>query len=251
MVSSRTTAIDDRNVRVWRGGSGRPVVLLQGGCADAEFHWKPVWNALAESCEVIAPDWPGFGQSEPLPTNTWLAMTDWIAAFLEGVDRPVLIGNSFGGTLARLLAVRFPHLLRGVAIVDGGQVIQPSAVTKLVLRTPLLLRWMASRSYNAKQLANLFARPSELSNDDLLQLKHSTLTIFSILREAVGSPVPEGPIQVPGLVIWGGEDRHSPPEAGETLARDLGLPFRVVPRAGHLPMRENPNGFVQALADFL
>jgi hypothetical protein len=44
-----------RRVRLWRGGSGPPLLLLQGGMADAALHWRPVWEGLAERFEVEIP----------------------------------------------------------------------------------------------------------------------------------------------------------------------------------------------------
>jgi len=54
-ISAELIRIAARSVRVWRGGNGLALLLLHGGVGDAELHWRPVWNRLADSFSVAAP----------------------------------------------------------------------------------------------------------------------------------------------------------------------------------------------------
>ena len=51
-MRSETIEVQGGQVRFWRGGRGAPLILLQGGMADAALHWSPIWDALAEQFDV-------------------------------------------------------------------------------------------------------------------------------------------------------------------------------------------------------
>ena len=86
-------------------GAGPPLVFLHGltGLLDEE----PLLDALAENFSVYAPVWPGFGAEEGE-----LAIEDMLDFTLHGldvldaleVDRPILVGHSFGGMVAAEMA---------------------------------------------------------------------------------------------------------------------------------------------------
>jgi pimeloyl-ACP methyl ester carboxylesterase len=40
------------------------VLLLHSAFSDAAFSWSPIWEELAATHRVIAPDMPGFGASQ-------------------------------------------------------------------------------------------------------------------------------------------------------------------------------------------
>jgi len=49
-------------------GVGAPVLLMHGN-PDSNHSWKPVIDELGERVRIIAPNFPGFGGSEPLPDD--------------------------------------------------------------------------------------------------------------------------------------------------------------------------------------
>ena len=62
----------------------------------------------------------------------------------------------------------------------------------------------------------------------------------------------EARVRVPTLIVWGREDRLLPVSDGERLrARIPGSRLVVLPDAGHLPQREQPEAFSRAVAQFL
>jgi pimeloyl-ACP methyl ester carboxylesterase len=59
-------------------------------------------------------------------------------------------------------------------------------------------------------------------------------------------------IRAPTLIVWGREDKLIPVREGERLAAALpGSRLLVLPDAGHLPQREQPEAFGRAVAEFL
>lgn len=93
-----------------RGGRGTPALLLHGTGASAHS-WGDFLPLLAEHHDVLAPDLPGHGFSEPLggakepPTLPGMARA--LAALLEELDFAprVIIGHSAGAALALQLAL--------------------------------------------------------------------------------------------------------------------------------------------------
>lgn len=107
---------------VWRRwGEGRPVVLLHGGAGNW-MHWIRNIEALAQTRTVWAPDLPGFGDSD-LPSDHLDA--DTLAPYVlqgalellrgEGFD---LVGFSFGGLVAAVIAAEAPATLERLVLVS-------------------------------------------------------------------------------------------------------------------------------------
>jgi pimeloyl-ACP methyl ester carboxylesterase len=91
-------------------GAGRPLILLHGGLASGEM-FGPVLSALAERRQVVLPDLQGHGRTADIdrPLDPRL-MADDIAALIDhlGLDRPDVVGYSFGGWVALHTAAKHP-----------------------------------------------------------------------------------------------------------------------------------------------
>jgi pimeloyl-ACP methyl ester carboxylesterase len=97
-----TVAVDGKLLAFHRAGSGPPLLLLHGARSDGR-EWRLQLEALSDEFTVIAWDAPGCGGSFDPPDEFPLAAyADAVAALCValGVDRPHLLGLSFGGGLA-------------------------------------------------------------------------------------------------------------------------------------------------------
>jgi pimeloyl-ACP methyl ester carboxylesterase len=102
---------------------GAPVVLALHGITANGLSWARVAHHLAGRVTLVAPDLRGRGRSGRLPGPYGIAAhADDMAAVVEtlGVQRVVLTGHSMGAFTAALTAVRHPHLLTDLLLVDGG-----------------------------------------------------------------------------------------------------------------------------------
>lgn len=121
-------------VRRWRGsapgarssgGAGVPFLLVHGLASNARM-WDGVAELLAAAGHPVdAVDLRGHGASDAPATgyDHATAVTDLVAvADARGSDRPVVVGQSWGGNVVVELAARHPALVRGVAAVDGGTI---------------------------------------------------------------------------------------------------------------------------------
>src|SRR5262245_64699495 len=110
VVSEEFLEMPGGRVHVLRGGVGEPLLFLHA--AGGAGRWLEFHELLAQRFEVIAPDAPGFGGSDEFPDVE--SMDDLVYHYLDvldqlGLDRPDVVGGSFGGWLAAELAVHSPH----------------------------------------------------------------------------------------------------------------------------------------------
>ena len=113
--------------RDW-GGSGPPVVLLHGLASTCHI-WDLVAPILAEEFAVVAVDQRGHGESDkPDYGYDFATVGQDLLGVIEALnlDKPVIVGHSWGADVALEFAVAHPALPRGICFVDGGM-IEPSA----------------------------------------------------------------------------------------------------------------------------
>ena len=107
--------------RDW-GGSGPPIVLLHGLSSNARI-WDFVAQDLSSDWRVLALDQRSHGGSEgPEDGYGWPEVTSDLAAYLDGVglERPLIVGHSWGANVAASFAATFPERPAAIALVDGG-----------------------------------------------------------------------------------------------------------------------------------
>lgn len=110
-------------VEAGRSG-GPPVVLLHGNAVMAEdFVASGVLGLAAEQRRVVAFDRPGYGYSERPRDRLWTAEAQ-AAVFAEafgrlGIERPIVVGHSWGTLVAIALALNHPEAVGGLVLVSG------------------------------------------------------------------------------------------------------------------------------------
>jgi pimeloyl-ACP methyl ester carboxylesterase len=120
----RFVEVDGVRLHYVERGAGTPVVLLHGnGSMTRDFEISQVVELAAARYRVIAFDRPGYGFSERPRGRAWTpsAQARLLAkAFrvLE-IERPVVVGHSWGALVAMALAVEHPTAIRGVVLLGG------------------------------------------------------------------------------------------------------------------------------------
>ena len=112
--------IDGRHVFAVCAGSGEPVLLLHGFPQSASC-WRHQIPALAESHHVVAPDWPGFGRSDPPSTApTYDNEVERIERFVQrlGWQRFNLFAHDYGGFIGLGYAIRHPERVQRLALLN-------------------------------------------------------------------------------------------------------------------------------------
>jgi esterase len=105
-------------------GSGTPIALIHGTSSDADI-WGPAKAELARQGRVIAYDRRGCTRSErpePYAATSVSEQADDAAALLAALDAipAVVVGRSYGGTIALDLATRYPDRVRALVLLEPG-----------------------------------------------------------------------------------------------------------------------------------
>ncbi|APX85802.1 alpha/beta hydrolase [Methylorubrum extorquens] len=132
--------VDGLPVHVIVRGRGRPVVLVHGNGTMAEdFAICGLIDRLAARYRVIAIDRPGFGYTGRPRHRIWTAQAQAVLLHrvLEqlGVERPLIVGHSWGTIVALALAADGRRPLRGLVLLSGSYF--PGHRTDAALIAPL------------------------------------------------------------------------------------------------------------------
>jgi pimeloyl-ACP methyl ester carboxylesterase len=105
-------------------GSGEPLVLLHGnGSMIQDFESSGLVDVAAKNFRVIIFDRPGFGHSDRPRNVIWTpdAQAQLIKRALErlGVSQAIVLGHSWGASVAVALALKFPDMVRGLVLASG------------------------------------------------------------------------------------------------------------------------------------
>ena len=117
-------SVEGKRVHAHVQGVGPDVVLIHGAGGNARDFTFDLVGRLASDFRVIAFDRPGFGYSDDLgdagASPLMQAAHLQKAAALLGVTRPVVLGHSYGGSVAMAWALTDPGQTRGVVVVSGA-----------------------------------------------------------------------------------------------------------------------------------
>jgi 2-hydroxy-6-oxonona-2,4-dienedioate hydrolase len=237
--------------RWFERGDGEPVVLLHGLMGEMD-HWESTLESLAPVCRALAPEVPILDAARAEASVEGL--TDYVAAFLEALDIPdaVVGGNSLGGHLALELALRWPGRVRGL-ILTGSSGLFERSFTRGVPHVP-------TTEFVREKMQEIFYDPTLVTPSwvesvrRILTTRAFALRVLHVARSAKRSNLEArlAEIRVPTLLIWGKDDRITPPEVAErfrALLPEAELVF--IANCGHAPMLEQPTIFNALVTDWL
>jgi len=122
--TGRIVDVGGIGVHVHVAGEGPPLVLLNGnGTMVRDWIISGLVDRLARRYRVIAIDRPGYGYSERPHGRLWTAraQADLLHRTLArlGVERPIVLGHSWGTLVALALALDQPEAVRGLVLLSG------------------------------------------------------------------------------------------------------------------------------------
>jgi pimeloyl-ACP methyl ester carboxylesterase len=244
--------IDGLTVRSQVGGQG-PQVLLLHGWGGAIESFAPVLDDLHRSYTVAAFDLPGFGKSS-LPPTTW-GSADYARLTLRimdrlNLDRPHLIGHSFGGQVSIQLAASAPERVGKLMLVcSAGIRTRPALALGLKRTAARLGSWLAVHGgcSGEKLRAAIYRR---VQSQDYAMAGPLRPTLVRVITEDLTPLLPL--IQSPTLLVWGAQDRDVPLAAAQVMARLIPVAQLVVfENAGHFAYLDQFDRFRLRVGRFL
>ncbi len=266
----RFITVDETRLRYLDSGSGAPVVLLHGnGSMIEDFVSSGIMDAPGH--RFVAFDRPGFGYSERPRDRGW-GPSEQASLLLRalarvGIERPVVVGHSWGALVALAMALESPEDVAGLVLLSGYYYPVPRAeigvpgafpFTRVVLRHtvgPFVRRLMAPDT-----LRRVFAPcavPERFKRAYPLPLAMRASQMRAVDEEAAmlvdaakGLSRLYGELSVPVGIIAGSEDRIvDTNEHSARLHEELGTStFHRVPGCGHMVHHAAPEEVLAAIA---
>ncbi|MGH2527428.1 MAG: alpha/beta fold hydrolase [Actinomycetota bacterium] len=230
------------------------ILMLHAWPLDARM-WEPQLAALPNDVRVVAPNLPGFGDSEPAgAVMTMRTAAERTLSELEraGIDRALVCGLSMGGYVAFELWRRSPDRVLGLVLANTRAVDDtPDGADK---RRALAERLRAEGNVLADEPPPLLADDAPAELFERVRAWIADQTPEAIAAAALG--MAERPdstrdlatIDVPTLVITSTADRLIPPDVSSAMAEEIaGAELHVIDGAGHLSNLEAPGEFDRLL----
>ena len=255
-------------------GKGPPLLLIHGFGAST-YTWRYVAPALAQTHRVIAVDLKGFGQSDK-PFDERYSVFDQaelLAQLIEDKDlrNLTLVGHSFGGGIALLLALEANERLEGritrLVLLDSIAYPQNIPVFFRLLDMPLVsqlgVRMVPPSVQTRVALKIAYLDDSKIDPDEVeiyaapLKTAAGKHAIIHSARQIMPKDLAEiaqryNTIELPTLILWCDHDRIVPLEVGLKLRRTLpNSTLRLVEDCGHMPQEEQPASTLKLLKGFI
>jgi pimeloyl-ACP methyl ester carboxylesterase len=255
-----------------RLGEGPAIVLIHGITSSSRA-WAAVMHGLADHHTVVAADLLGHGRSgKPRGDYSLGAYASGVRDLLAvlGIHRATVVGHSLGGGIAMQFAYQFPDRVDRLVLVDSGGlgeevslVLRAATLPGAELVLPLMFgpvtriagRALGHLKFKANaNLRGLAEGVASLSDADARRaFVHTARSVIDPKGQRVDARdrlyLSEG---VPTLLIWGDKDPIIPLEHG-VRAHEL-MPhsrLEVFEGAGHFPFNDDPDHFVEVVADFI
>jgi len=256
-------------LRVSEHGSGSPLVLLHGMYMEHST-WDGVVRVLSKSYRTVAPDLPGFGDSEKPPNSRYPygvpAFAEAVADLYAGLElgRCAVVGHALGGAVALTLASQHPELVSRLVLIDAlcypvPQVLRRRMVTSPVLGTLLFKQLMGKTAFRMLVRRSMLSSRSSSKDgfDHYYRVfntpaaRGSALATMRSMLDTRALVAQTSKVSAPTLVVWGRRDRLYPAGFGQRLSREIrGAGFALLD-AGHAPQEEQPDALAAVIENFL
>ena len=254
----------------WRyveSGEG-PLVVLVHGFTGMKENWLPLMRELRADHRVVAPDLPGWGESERIAGADYgpVAQAARLRGFLAALPRApgtsskpaLLVGHSMGGQIVGLLAARSPQDVGPIVLMDAAGVpFKANAFGRDVLagKNPFQVR---TRADLHRYLEIVFTDPPFVpwpADRALVQRRRRDAAVEQSVLDRIG----RGPealqlsrelraIRSPVLLLWCRDDKVIDASAADVFA--AGLPDSrtvLLDGCGHMPMMAAPGEVAKVL----
>lgn len=235
-----------------------PLVLLHGG-SGSWTHWLHNVEALAQQHQVWALDIPGFGDSD-LPSGAVDAddlvpyVAEAFAHTFRGQATDVM-GFSFGGMLASMIAAEYPQLIKQMILVGvPGLGLFGRKLPMRGMHPDMTAQ--AQRDVHRHNLSVMMLHNAEQITEEVVDLQEANVNRDRLRRRRISNTDIVAQLQsrwsMPVYGVWGAHDvlyRDTMQDIPKVLTRLDGLVW--VPNAGHWVMFEQPQAFHQAIAPWL
>ncbi|HEY0898345.1 MAG TPA: alpha/beta hydrolase [Sphingobacteriaceae bacterium] len=242
---------EDNGFKYIEEGEGE-VLLLLHGLMGALSNWTDVINEFKPRYRVIIPMLPLYDL--PLLNTGVKSLSKYIHKFLthKDLDNVIILGNSLGGHVALIYTLSHPERVKAMVLAGSSGLYENSFGGSFPRRE--------SYDFIKEKVEFTFYDPAVATKelvDDVFQTvndRNRVIRILAMAKSAIRHNMAKElhKISVPVCLIWGRNDKITPPEVAEEF-RQL-MPhseLHWIDKCGHAPMMERPEEFNGYLNKFL
>lgn len=250
--------------QVHDAGEGRQTIIFIHGFPFNYTCWQPQVDHFKSNYRVIAYDIRGFGSSSiPTDQQSIQLMADDLIAIMDALEikKAVICGLSMGGYIALNAISRYARRFSGIVLCDTQCGDDSSEARDKRFKTIEHISKHGLEGFAVPFIDALFGPETYSRNPKLVQntkemvLSANVETVKATLkalaeREETCSILSQ--INVPVLLVFGMEDKITPPHNGSTMQAQIpNAIFETIEEAGHLSNLENPVEFNDILERFM
>ena len=249
-----------KKLNILRSGTGAPIILFHSLLAD-RTSFDPLALMLAKTHDVITLSLPGFPGSDFVGLEL-SALADQIVsaiATLKLSQKPILLGNGFGGFVALVCALRHPDFASRLVLADCGACFSEPG------RAAFRNMSAAAKEKGLEAVADiamrrLFAPEFQSQNPELIADRKSRfLTLPTETFHGACAALSEldlrsqlAGMSLPALVLVGDMDEATPPPMSHELAQLLpNAQLIVLESCAHVPQLQSPDVFMENIKAFI
>jgi len=282
VVRYRTAEVNGLDVFYREAGrSDAPAILLLHGFPTSSHMFRNLIPTLAKEYHVVAPDYPGFGQSAMPPRDgfayTFDALSDVIEKFADriGLTRFAMYMQDYGAPVGYRLAERHPDRVTALVVQNGNAYDEGIANDFWI---PIKAYWKDPTNKEKRDALRGFLQleatkwqythgvknvesisPDGWTHDQYLLDRKGNDEIQLDLFLSYGSNPPLYPRwqeyfrthQPAVLIVWGKNDQIFPAAGAETYKRDLKTLEYNLLDTGHSALEEEGDTIARLMRDFL
>ena len=232
-------------------GVGQPLMLLHG-LFGALSNFSDLIEHFKHTHKVIVPILPLYDLD--LLHTTVKGLAKHVQQFIDhkGYDQIHLLGNSLGGHVGLVYILNHPAKIKTLILTGSSGLFENAMGDSYPKR--------GDYEYIRAKTAETFYDPAVATKelvDEVFEITNSRIKVIKIIalaksaiRHNLGDEL--GQIKVPTLLIWGKNDKVTPPFVAEDFHKLIpNSELAFIDQCGHAPMMEVPHAFNEILAQFL
>jgi pimeloyl-ACP methyl ester carboxylesterase len=232
-------------------GEGEPLMLLHG-LFGALSNFSDLIEHFRHTHKVIVPILPLYDLD--LLHTTVKGLAKHVQQFIDhkGYNQIHLLGNSLGGHVGLVYILSHPEKIKTLILTGSSGLFENAMGDSYPKRGD----YEYIRAKTAETLYDPAVATKELV-DEVFEITNSRIKVIKIIalaKSAIRNNLGEelGQIKVPTLLIWGKNDKVTPPFVAEDFHKLIpNSELAFIDQCGHAPMMEVPNAFNEILEKFL
>lgn len=243
--------IDEDGFKYIEAGKGEPLVLLHGLMGELS-NWEPVIDHFKANYHVMVPILPIY--ELPILTLGVKSLSKYINKFLKHkkLSQVVLIGNSLGGHVGLVFTTSHQENVKALVLTGSSGLYENAFGGSFPRRE--------SYDYIREKVEFTFYDPAVATRELVDEVYKSVndrsrvIRILALAKSAIRHNMSKdlSRITIPVSLIWGKQDKVTPPEVAEEFHELLpNSELNWVDKCGHAPMMERPEVFNEYLEKFL